>query len=213
MSKETISFRKDKLKGILKNKKITNSEKEVIKGYYKKYYVPAENKEKRSIKDIEIKDNKFNSNCFSFIFDDGLAENIAIRYLTGEKINDASYKNKSMRNAIQNQIRDFIANNPKANDGNVYEVGHEPDFFEIQKEFLDIYNNGQDPVPDNTIDLKNNILPNNLTTLWREFHKEKATLKWITKEKNRLHKKSWENQKRKNKSESGDSVIKKKKSS
>ena len=39
MSKETISFRKDKLKGILKNKKITNSEKEVIKGYYKKQFI------------------------------------------------------------------------------------------------------------------------------------------------------------------------------
>ena len=192
-SEETISFRNEKLSGILKTGKITDEEKDVIKSYYAKYYVPVGNDTIKNVKDIQIIKNKnFNTNCFTFIFDDKTEAIISKKFLTGEKKYDGYYKNNSMRNAIKPQIEEFGNKYKKPNDGNEYEVGHYPDFCEIQKEFLDQHNNGEDPKHENDYQLKNNILPAKLLIPWQEFHNSKATLKWTLKEENRLHQKSWE---------------------
>lgn len=199
LSEKTISGRK-KILQRFKNEhsfgELTDEEDKIMKYLFEEYYTPDPGHSKYPIEDIDrfyIGYGMFNSICFRIRLKDGFDDVATYTRLAGENRTQNQNLNRALRKAIEPQIEDFKRENPliatnicplkQTPLGNDAQVDHNPPFYKLVEEWLQ---QNQNPKviwgPKGTSIY---LLEEPFQTSWRNFHKEKANLRWLSKEGNK----------------------------
>ena len=197
INEKTIKNRNLLLSNYLKNNNIgilTENEGIFFKHIFEKYYIPDEQYTKFNISQISnisiIKDN-YGKKCFSINVNNTWFPT-SIKRLAGSNRNEKANLIRSLRNAIEPQIKNFrICNLLNPNDicpitkkilGANAEVDHQIPFHILAEEWIKhninisyIYN----------VDKFEYILQEPHYTHWFNFHLEKAILRYVSKEGNK----------------------------
>ena len=197
INEKTIKSRYALLSNYLKDNNIGDlSESEIVyfKHIFEIYYTPDEEYTKFNIDtilNVTIVKNSYGKKCFTIYVDDTWYPT-SIKRLSGSNRTEKANLIRSLRNAIEPQIKHFrICNplNPKdicpitnGDLGTDAEVDHQIPFHILADEWLTkktnvsyIYN----------IETFNYILQEPHYEKWSSFHLEKAILRWVSKEGNK----------------------------
>jgi len=198
VNEKTIKLRNGVLSNYLKNNNIGElSETEMIffKHIFEKFYTPDEQYTKFNVSLISkisiVKDN-YGNKCFSILVDN-IWYPTSIKRLSGSNRNDKSNLIRSLRNAIEPQIKNFRACNPlnpadicpitKKALGIDAQVDHQIPFHILAEEWIKDNKNSSYIY---VLDKFEYILQEPHYTTWSEYHFEKAILRWVSKEGNRF---------------------------
>jgi hypothetical protein len=201
INEKTIKNRYLLLSNYLKNNnKLTETEGIFFKHIFEKFYTPDEPYTKFNVSQISnisiVKDN-YGKKCFSIFIND-TAFPTSIKRLSGSNRNDKANLIRSLRNAIQPQIKNFrICNILNPNDicpvtkkmlGINAEVDHQIPFHILAEEWI---KNNINISYIYVLDKFEYILQESHYTLWSNFHLEKAILRWVSKEGNKFAHTLW----------------------
>ena len=198
INEKTIKNRHLLLCNYLKNNNVdVLSENEFIffKHIFEKFYTPDEQYTKFNVSQISstsiVKDN-YGNKCFSILVDNNWYPT-SIKRLSGSNRNDKANLIRSLRNAIEPQIKNFRVCNPLIPDdicpvtkkilGADAQVDHQIPFHILAEEWIKNNNNISYIY---VLDKFEYILQEPHYTLWNNFHFEKAILRWVSKEGNKF---------------------------
>ena len=198
INEKTIKNRHLLLSNYLKNNNVgVLSDNEVIffKHIFEKFYTPDEQYTKFNISQFSsisiVKDN-YGNKCFSILVDN-IWYPTSIKRLSGGNRNDKANLIRSLRNAIELQIKNFRVCNPLNPDdicpvtkkilGADAQVDHHIPFHILAEEWIKNNNNISYIY---VLDKFEYILQEPHYTLWFNFHFEKAILRWVSKEGNKF---------------------------
>ena len=198
INEKTIKNRHLLLSNYLKNNNVdVLSENEFIffKHIFEKFYTPDDQYTKFNVSQISstsiVKDN-YGNKCFSILVDNNWYPT-SIKRLSGSNRNDKANLIRSLRNAIEPQIKNFRVCNPLIPDdicpvtkkilGADAQVDHQIPFHILAEEWIKNNNNISYIY---VLDKFEYILQEPHYTLWNNFHFEKAILRWVSKEGNKF---------------------------
>jgi hypothetical protein len=196
INEKTITSRKSLLSNYLKNNNVgilTENEGIFFKHIFQKFYTPDKEDIKFNVEQISnvniVKDR--GNNCFRIEVDNEWYPT-SIKRLSGSNRTEKAKKIRSLRKAIEPQINNFRVCNPlKPNDicpvtkkilGTDAEVDHQKPFHILAEEWIKDNNNISCPYD---LDKFDYILQEPHLTSWFNFHLEKSTLRWVSKEGNK----------------------------
>jgi hypothetical protein len=197
INEKTITSRKSLLSNYLKNNNVgilTENEGIFFKHIFQKFYTPDNEDIKFNvgqISNVSIKKNRGNK-CFSILVDN-IWYPTSIKPLSGSIRNENRERTRALRNAIEPQINNFRVCNPlKPNDicpvtNKILDIDaqvdhHQKPFHILAEEWLKDNNNISCPYD---LDKFDYILQEPHLTSWFNFHLEKSTLRWVSKEGNK----------------------------
>ena len=198
INEKTIKNRHLLLSNYLKNHNVgclTENECVFFKHIFEKFYMPDEQYTKFNVSQISnisiVKDN-YGNKCFSIRVDNNWFPT-SIKRLSGGNRNDKANLIRSLRNAIEPQIKNFRVCNPLIPDdicpvtkkilGADAQVDHQIPFHILAEEWIKNNNNISYIY---VLDKFEYILQEPHYTLWNNFHFEKAILRWVSKEGNKF---------------------------
>jgi hypothetical protein len=195
----TIQLRKSLLSNFLQTNEcgeLSELEATHFKHIFSKYYTPDEEYTKfdaSSISKVSIVNDSWGKKCFS-IQVDKVWYPASIQRLSGGNRNEKANIVRAMRNAVEEQIQTFRSSNPLNPDaicpitnkslGKDAEVDHILPFHIIKDDWLRNYYNSV--VYSYDLDKMNYVLQDPCCKMWQEYHFEKATLRWVSKEGNTI---------------------------
>ena len=198
LTEKTINKRQSILRDYLKNHNVgilNDKDSITFKHIFEKYYTPDEGEEKFNSSQIccvSIVKDKYNNKCFNIIVDD-VRYNTSIKRLSGASICQNLNITRAMRFLIEDQIKEFIENNPL--DINLLcpitgykldkdaQVDHEIPFHIICNAWL-LKNNPNVVYDTNKFNYV--IEDKEMADSWKSYHKDKAILRWLSKDGNRV---------------------------
>ena len=206
LKEKTIKARYSLLSNYLKTNGIgllPPSEVKHFKTFFYKYYVPDDGDEKFSLDEIDgvaIKHEAFGTKCFSALVNGELHPCSIKRLSGGGVITDKTKLRRALRHGINEQINEFRNTNQlntrakcpimNINLGIDAQIDHEIPFHIIADEWLI-----QTPSP--SYEFKKSegsyVLNDPYLESWREFHKSKAKLRWLSREGNKIAHKLFDN--------------------
>ena len=198
INEKTIKNRHLLLSNYLKNNNVgvlTENEVEFFKHIFEKFYTPDEQYTKFNISQISnisiVKDN-YGNKCFSILVNN-TSFPTSIKRLSGGNRNEKANLIRSLRNALEPQIKTFRVCNPlnpydicpvtKKILGEDAEVDHQIPFHILAEEWIK-YNKNISYIY--VLDKFEYILLEPHYTSWVNFHLEKAILRWVSKEGNKF---------------------------
>ena len=198
INEKTIKNRNLLLSTYLKNNNVgilTENECVFFKHIFEKFYTPDEQYTKFNVSQISnisiVKDN-YGNKCFSILVNNNWFPT-SIKRLSGGNRNDKANLIRSLRNAIEPQIKNFRAcNSLNPNDicpitkkilGGDAEVDHQIPFHILADEWI---KNNKNISYIYVLDKFEYVLQEPHYTLWFSFHLEKSVLRWVSKEGNKF---------------------------
>jgi hypothetical protein len=198
INEKTIKNRNLLLSSYLKNNNVgilTENECVFFKHIFEKFYTPDEQYTKFNVSQISnisiVKDN-YENKCFSILVNNNWFPT-SIKRLSGGNRNDKANLIRSLRNAIESQIKNFRSCNPlNPNDicpitkkilGGDAEVDHQIPFHILADEWI---KNNKNISYIYVLDKFEYVLQEPHYTLWFNFHLEKSVLRWVSKEGNKF---------------------------
>lgn len=197
---KTISGRKKKLQEYLKIHpvgEISDEDDRIMKWLFERFYTTDEGHEKYPIENIDrfyIGYGSYQSICFHIRLKNGFDDIATLKRLSGE--NRTPYQNlkRALRHAIHPQIEDFKQKNPldatatcpieKCPLGEDAQVDHfNPTFEQLSENWLK-----ENPNPTVIWGERGSsiyLLEEPYQSSWIHYHKEKANLRWLSKEGNK----------------------------
>ena len=198
LDEKTITKRQSILRDYLKTHNIgilNDKDSITFKHIFEKYYAVDEGEEKFNSSQIccvSIVKDKYNNKCFNIIVND-VRYNTSIKRLSGASISQNLNITRAMRYEIECQIKEFIENNPLDINllcpitgyklGKDAQVDHVVPFHTIRDVFL--LNNKPNVVYDTS--KFNYVIENKeMADSWKEYHRDKAVLRWLSKDGNKI---------------------------
>lgn len=175
---------------------ISDSESNYFKEIFKNFYTPDNiyNKFKTDdISKISIVLNNYGKKCFSICVNNEYYPT-SIKRLSGSNRTKNINLKRALRNAIKEQIEDFRLENPLDVNANCpiiktqllnedAQVDHEIPFYILADEWIKDNKNISYLYDLNIFDY---VLQEPYLTKWRKFHYEKAKLRWVSKNGNKI---------------------------
>jgi hypothetical protein len=198
INEKTIKNRHLLLSNYLKNNNfgvLTENECVFFKHIFEKFYIPDEPCTKFNVSQISnisiVKDN-YGNKCFSILVNNNWFPT-SIKRLSGGNRNDKANLIRSLRNAIEPQIKNFRGCN-QLNPNNICpvtkkilgtdaEVDHQIPFHILAEEWIKDNKNISYIY---VLDKFQYILQEPHYTRWFNFHLEKSILRWVSKEGNKF---------------------------
>ena len=198
INEKTIKNRNLLLSTYIKNNNVgilTENECVFFKHIFEKFYTPDEQYTKFNVSQISnisiVKDN-YGNKCFSILVNNNWFPT-SIKRLSGGNRNDKANLIRSLRNAIEPQIKNFRAcNSLNPNDicpitkkilGGDAEVDHQIPFHILADEWI---KNNKNISYIYVLDKFEYVLQEPHYTLWFKFHLDKSVLRWVSKEGNKF---------------------------
>lgn len=198
LNEKTIKSREKILTNYLKNNDIgALPENEIIyfKHIFEQLYTPDDIYSKfhtSVIKNVHIIKDNFGNKCFSINVDNSWYPTSKMR-LAGRNRSENTIIRRALRNAIEEQISNYRLSNP-LNSINICpimntalgfnaEVDHQIPFYILAEEWLSI---NKSPTYIYDLDKFNYVLQEPYLQSWVDFHLEKAILRWVSKDGNKI---------------------------
>jgi hypothetical protein len=197
---KTITLRKETLQSFLRNREkgeVSDDEDKILKTLFHQFYTPDEGQVKYKLEEIDrffIGIGSYNTKCFRMRLKDGREDVATLKRLAGENRTPQANVKRALRSAIDPQIQEFkncypltpedicpVQNTPLGTDA---EVDHfDPPFHEIADEWLK--RNTRVKIYCGEPGTSFYMLKEPFHTSWITYHKEKANLRWLSKEGNK----------------------------
>lgn len=199
LEKNKIKDRHELLSQYLKNNfgKLDDSELIHFRIIFKMYYTPdktyLDNKfDSETISDVIIKLDKWNNRHFQICVNDTWYPT-SIKRLAGSNRTIKKNLNRAMRSSIESQINNFKNSNPlvitnkcpitNTNLGSDAQVDHIIPFCELSDNWL---KDNKDVKFYYDLNATNYVLYEPFNSSWYNYHQENATLRWLSKEGNKI---------------------------
>ena len=201
---KTITARYNLLSNYLKNNElgpISDSESRYFKEIFNNFYTPDNEYEKfeiDNINNVSIVLNSYGKKCFSICVNN-IHYPTSIKRLSGSNRTKKMNLRRALRNAIKEQINEFKLANPL--DVNACcpiittqllnpdaQVDHETPFHKLADEWINNNKINNNKIDYYLYDLNDfdYVLQEPYLTNWREFHYQKAKLRWVSKDGNKI---------------------------